>query len=380
MKHPKLWDGISSILVLFGFGLYGSSCWYGVWALVYAALGCVVLGTLIAVFTQRCPFCRRYLGMMFFSGKKTYCPHCGSDVHADRNVSQHRHFPLCWMHRTCESGDTMKLGLCQMPVTASKTENDTVMRRYVRDAAAAGCDLVVLPEMWCCPYSNAAFAEYAEPQGGETWCLLRDTAREYDIWLVAGSVPERDGDAIYNTCYVFDPQGTQQAKHRKVHLFDIDVAGGQRFFESDTLSPGQQYTLVDTPFGKLGVAICFDVRFAELFRILALEGAQLIVVPAAFNMTTGPAHWELLFRARALDNQCFVAGCAPARDETAGYVSYAHSLVCDPWGRVQAQAEAEPELLICDIDLSETDAVRAQLPVLRARRTDLYQLKYEKDS
>ena len=174
--------------------------------------------------------------------------------------------------------------------------------------------------------------------------------------------------------------GTQRAKHRKVHLFDIDVAGGQRFFESDTLSPGQQYTLVDTPFGKLGVAICFDVRFAELFRILALEGAQLIVVPAAFNMTTGPAHWELLFRARALDNQCFVAGCAPARDETAGYVSYAHSLVCDPWGRVQAQAEAEPELLICDIDLSETDAVRAQLPVLRARRTDLYQLKYEKDS
>lgn len=172
----------------------------------------------------------------------------------------------------------MKLGLCQMPVTASKTENHATMRRYVHDAAAAGCDLVALPEMWCCPYSNAAFAEYAEPQGGETWCLLRDTAREYDIWLVAGSVPERDGDAIYNTCYVFDPQGAQRAKHRKVHLFDIDVTGGQRFFESDTLSPGQQYTLVDTPFGKLGVAICFDVRFAELFRILALEGAQLIVV------------------------------------------------------------------------------------------------------
>ena len=251
----------------------------------------------------------------------------------------------------------MKLGLCQMPVTASKAENGAAMRRYVRDAAAAGCDLVALPEMWCCPYSNAAFVEYAEPQGGETWRLLRDTARACGVWLVAGSVPERDGDAIYNTCYVFDPQGTQQAKHRKVHLFDIDVAGGQRFFESDTLSPGQQYTLVDTPFG-----------------------ARLIVVPAAFNMTTGPAHWELLFRARALDNQCFVAGCAPARDETAGYVSYAHSLVCDPWGRVQAQAEAAPQLLICDIDLTETDAVRAQIPVLRARRTDLYQLKYEKDS
>lgn len=274
----------------------------------------------------------------------------------------------------------MKLGLCQMPVTASKADNYETMRRYVRDAAAAGCDLIVLPEMWCCPYSNAAFAEYAEPQGGDTWRLLCKTAQECGIWLVAGSVPERDGDAIYNTCYVFDPNGTQQAKHRKVHLFDIDVAGGQRFFESDTLSPGQHYSLFDTPFGKVGVAICFDVRFAELFRILALEGARLIVVPAAFNMTTGPAHWELLFRARALDNQCFLAGCAPARDETAGYVSYAHSLVCDPWGRVQAQAGAAPELLICDIDFAQADAVRAQIPVLRARRTDLYQLKYEKDS
>ena len=192
----------------------------------------------------------------------------------------------------------MKLGLCQMPVTASKAENYETMRRYVRDAAAAGCDLIVLPEMWCCPYDNAAFADYAEPQGGQTWQLLRDTARECCVWLVAGSVPERDGDAIYNTCYVFDPNGTQQAKHRKVHLFDIDVAGGQRFFESDTLSPGQHYTLFDTPFGKIGVAICFDVRFAELFRILALEGARLIVVPAAFNMTTG----------RRIGSCCFARG------------------------------------------------------------------------
>ena len=123
----------------------------------------------------------------------------------------------------------MKLGLCQMPVTASQQENHAAMCRYVRDAAAAGCDLVVLPEMWCCPYDNAAFTDYAEPQGGQTWQLLRDTARECCVWLVAGSVPERDGDAIYNTCYVFDPNGMQQAKHRKVHLFDIDVAGGQRF-------------------------------------------------------------------------------------------------------------------------------------------------------
>ena len=141
----------------------------------------------------------------------------------------------------------MKLGLCQMPVTASKTENFATMRRYVHDAAAAGCDLVALPEMWCCPYNNAAFVQYAEPQGGETWRLLRDTARACGVWLVAGSVPERDGDAIYNTCYVFDPQGTQQAKHRKVHLFDVDIPG-MRFSESATFTPGDKVTVEMSPY------------------------------------------------------------------------------------------------------------------------------------
>ena len=274
----------------------------------------------------------------------------------------------------------MKIGMIQMSVVHDKQQNLDHACRLTEQAAAGGIDMAVLPEMFCCPYDNQYFAQYGEEEGGPAWQTLSALAARLGIYLVGGSIPELEGDKIYNTSYVFDRQGRQIAKHRKTYLFDIDVPGGQRFFESDTLSPGQRYTLVDTPFGKLGVAICFDVRFAELFRILALEGAQLIVVPAAFNMTTGPAHWELLFRARALDNQCFVAGCAPARDETAGYVSYAHSLVCDPWGRVQAQAEAAPQLLICDIDLTETDAVRAQIPVLRARRTDLYQLKYEKDS
>ena len=272
----------------------------------------------------------------------------------------------------------LKIAQIQMPVTADRAEN---IRRACDMVRQAGdIDMAVLPEMFCCPYDNACFRPYGGEEGGPAWQALSALAKERGIWLVGGTMPELAAGRVYNTCHVFAPDGQMAAKHRKVHLFDIDVVGGQRFFESDTLSPGQHYTLFDTPFGKVGVAICFDVRFAELFRILALEGARLIVVPAAFNMTTGPAHWELLFRARALDNQCFVAGCAPARDETAGYVSYAHSLVCDPWGRVQAQAGAAPALLICDIDLAQADAVRAQIPVLRARRTDLYQLKYEKDS
>lgn len=270
----------------------------------------------------------------------------------------------------------MKLALCQTPVTASLHENQTVMLDYVRRAAQQGADLVCLPEMWACPYENPAFPKYAEPEGGETWQCLQNAARENGIFLVGGSVPERDGERLYNTCYVFSPAGEQIAKHRKVHLFDIDVPGGQRFMESDTFTPGDNLTIFDTPWVKTGVAICFDIRFAEWFRMMALEGAKLILVPGAFNMTTGPAHWELSLRMRAVDNQCFTAGCAPARDEHASYVSYGNSLVSDPWGNVLGRLDAGEGLLLLDLDLTYADSIRSQIPILSGRRQDLYRLEY----
>lgn len=270
----------------------------------------------------------------------------------------------------------MKLGLCQLPVTGTLSENHAAMRAMVRDAAAQGCEVVCLPEMWACPYENAAFVSFAEPAGGETWRALRDIAADCGVWLIGGTVPELDGERIYNTCYVFSPEGAQIARHRKVHLFDIDVPGGQRFMESDTFTPGDSFTVFDTPFGKLGVAICFDIRFAEQFRIMALEGARAIFVPGAFNMTTGPDHWQISFRMRAIDNQCFLAGCAPARDLTASYHSYGHSLVCDPWGRVLSELDEKPGILVQDIELDDADAIRNQIPILKNRRTDLYRLEY----
>lgn len=272
----------------------------------------------------------------------------------------------------------MKLALCQTPVSASLAEKQTMMKHYVNQAAKSGAQLVCLPEMWACPYDNSAFPKYAEPEGGETWRCLRDAAWENHVWLVGGSVPERDGERLYNTCYVFSPEGEQAAKHRKVHLFDIDVPGGQRFMESDTFTPGESLTVFDTPWGKVGVAICFDIRFAEWFRMMALEGAKLVLVPGAFNMTTGPAHWELSLRMRAVDNQCFTAGCAPARDETASYISYGNSLVSDPWGNVLGRLDAAEGLLLCDLDLDYADAIRTQIPILSGRRGDLYTLEYKK--
>ena len=226
----------------------------------------------------------------------------------------------------------MKLAQIQMHVTADKAAN----LRHAEDLlrSVRGADMAILPEMFCCPYDNACFRAYGEPEGGPAYQMLSRTARELNLWLVGGSLPELDGDKIYNTAYVFDPTGTCVARHRKMHLFDIDVQGGQSFRESATLSPGNDITLFDTPYGRIGLCICFDLRFEELCRLMALEGARVLLAPAAFNMTTGPAHWELLLRQRAVDNQCFTVGAAPARDETASYVAWGHSLVCDPWGTV----------------------------------------------
>lgn len=269
----------------------------------------------------------------------------------------------------------MRVGLCQLPVTPDLKRNHDCMRSMVMQAAESGCDVVCLPEMWPCPYENEVFVAFAEPVHGETWRWMQETAADAGVLLIAGSVPEQDGDRIHNTCYVFSPEGEQIARHRKVHLFDIDVPG-QRFMESDTFTPGDTFTVFDSPFGKLGVAICFDIRFVEQFRIMALMGAKALFVPGAFNMVTGPAHWELSFRARAIDNQCFTFGCAPAQDLNASYHSYGHSIICDPWGRVLDQLDEKAGILIRDIDLSETDRIRDQIPILKNRRTDLYQLNY----
>ena len=268
--------------------------------------------------------------------------------------------------------EKLKIALIQMPVSHHKEENVELACQKVSEAAQSGADMAVLPEMFNCPYSNDYFPSYAEPRGGDTWQAMSDCARRNQILLVAGSIPEFDAGQVFNTSFVFDSQGFQIARHRKVHLFDIDIVGGQRFFESETLSAGNEVTVFDSPFGLIGLCVCFDMRFPELARLMVLNGAQLIVVPGAFNMTTGPAHWEIMFRQRAVDNQVFTIGVAPARDESGEYVSYANSIVCSPWGDVLARAGTEATTLIIELDLGMNERIRAQLPLLSALRTDLY--------
>ena len=233
----------------------------------------------------------------------------------------------------------------------------------------------MLPEMWNGPYEAKRFPDFAEPEGGPSWQFLSALAKERHVYLCGGSIAERKDDRVYNTAYVFDPDGRQIAKHRKMHLFDIDVKGGQRFFESDTLSPGNDVTVFSTPFCKMGLCICYDFRFPELARLMVDAGAKVILVPAAFNMTTGPAHWELLFRQRAVDNQVYTVGVAPARDPAASYQSWGHSIVCSPWGEVLMQADEKESVAITSLDLDRVDEIRRQLPLLLQRRTDVYRLK-----
>lgn len=265
-----------------------------------------------------------------------------------------------------------RLALVQLQVSSVKADNLSRVRRLVKEAAGQGSKVVLLPECFNSPYGTSYFSTYAEKIPGESTQVLSEVAKENKLYLVGGSIPEEDGGRLYNSCAVFGPEGEMIVKHRKIHLFDIDVPGKIRFQESETLSPGNSLSTFDTPFCKVGVGICYDMRFAELAQLYSRKGCRLLVYPGAFNMTTGPAHWELLQRGRAVDNQVYVATASPARDEAASYVAWGHSTVVNPWGEVIAKAGPEETVIYADIDLQYLADIRQQIPITSQRRDDLY--------
>lgn len=290
---------------------------------------------------------------------------------------------------------TMKIALCQMEVIDNKKANIKKAIKMIKDAKKQKADIAILPEMFNCPYENEKFIEYAEIlDKSETLNKISKIAKEENIYVLAGSIPEKvinenkqnnrnngnkqnngNNEKIYNTSCLFDNRGNLIGKHRKVHLFDIDVEDKITFKESDTLSSGEKITTIHTSnFGKIGIGICYDIRFVEQSRIMALEGANILIFPGAFNLTTGPAHWELLFRSRSVDNQVFTIGVAPALNKNANYNSYGHSIIVNPWGEVVTQADYEECLIVQDINLDEIAKIRNEIPVLKNRRTDLYEI------
>jgi predicted amidohydrolase len=275
-------------------------------------------------------------------------------------------------------GANLKIAICQMRVANHKLDNLNHAGELIREAARNSAHLVVLPEIFNVPYQTELMAANAEYFPGPTTTFLSDLARQHKIILVGGSIPERDKDGkVYNSSYVFDEQGELIGKHRKMHLFDIDIPGQIQFQESAVLAAGDRLQIVRQKDLVFAVIICYDIRFPELARLAALEGAQLLIVPAAFNLTTGPAHWELLMRSRAVDNQLFVIAASPARNTETKYQPWGHSLVVDPWGTIMSEAGTAEEIIYAELDLSLIAKVRQEMPLYLHRRTDVYDLHFQ---
>lgn len=267
----------------------------------------------------------------------------------------------------------IKIAVCQI---RTETDYELTLKKahaMLTEAADNGAQIAVLPEMFICPYSREYFRRFAS-HGHETVCAsLSRWAKELGIMVVGGSVPELEDGRMYNSCFVYDKDGRQLARHRKVHLFDVDLPD-MRYKESNTFTPGNEITVFDTEYGRMGAAICFDVRFPEMFRAMANRGARIIFLPAQFNNTTGPKHWEMSCRARAVDEQLFFVGAAAARYEGFAYECYGHSMIVDPFGELLAEAGQGEEIIYADIDLSRIEEVRAQLPTSQFLRRELYKV------
>jgi predicted amidohydrolase len=263
-----------------------------------------------------------------------------------------------------------RAAVVQMSSGEQPVENLARAGALVEQAVAAGAQLVALPEMFACLGRSAAMVATAEAIPGPTSEALCALARRLSITLVAGSFCERSPDATkcFNTSLLIGPDGTILAQYRKRHLFDLEIPGQVSCRESNWLLPGDAISATETPCGRIGQAICYDVRFPELFRELVDLGCDLFCIPAAFTLATGRDHWEVLLRARAIENQCFVIAPNQYGQHAPGLTTYGRSMIIDPWGTVLATAADGEGVTLAEIDLSRVTQVRERLPALTHRR------------
>lgn len=263
-----------------------------------------------------------------------------------------------------------RIAVVQMASGADKAKNLATAERLVREAADRGATLVGLPEnvAWMGPETERASA--AEALEGPTLSRFAALARNLRLHLLAGSVLETGGEGgrLYNTSVLFGPTGERLAVYRKIHLFDVDVGDGQTYRESAAVAPGKDVVLAETPLGRIGLSVCYDLRFPELYRALSAQGAVLLTVPSAFTLLTGKDHWEVLLRARAIENQAYVLAPAQGGRHPGDRLTYGHALVADPWGLVVACASDGEGLAVAEMDLGLLERVRTRLPALRHRR------------
>jgi predicted amidohydrolase len=268
------------------------------------------------------------------------------------------------------------IGIIQLDSQNDKGKNMARICEFIDEAAARGAKLVALPEMMNLLGDNIGEGGADEAIPGYSTDILARKARQHGMFIHCGSIREENpGDKrFFNTSVVLDKTGQVIAKYRKLHTFDVTLPDGTVFNESERVKAGSNIVSVDTELGKFGLTICYDLRFPELFRLLALEGARIIFTPANFTLPTGKDHWEPLLRARAIENGCYIA--APAQiGKKPKFTAFGCSMVVDPWGTVIAKAKEEPGLTIAEIDLDFQDKIRAQIPSLKNRRSDIYDLR-----
>jgi len=267
----------------------------------------------------------------------------------------------------------MKVGVVQMDTKANKEANFNKARELIEEGVDKGASLVGLPEYF--NYIGPTQEEPAEAEmiPGPTTQMLASLAKEHGIWLHGGSVLEKvpGGEKMYNTTVVFDPNGEIVARYRKIHLFDIEIKDGPAITESDNKASGDEIVFFKIGEVKVGLTICYDMRFPELYRILTLKGARIIMIPSAYTFFTGKDHWEPILRTRAIENQIYIV--APAQVGTKpGFRTYGHSLVVDPWGNIIAEAQEEETVLVADLDMDYLERIRKQIPCLNNRRPLAY--------
>jgi predicted amidohydrolase len=265
----------------------------------------------------------------------------------------------------------LRVAAVQLNSTGDKARNLATAERLVREAAADGAGFVALPEKWNLLAGGEELAAGAEPLDGPSLSAAREWARELGIHLLAGSISERGAGKAFNTSVLIGPGGDDLAVYRKIHMFDVD-AGGVSYRESEHEQAGEEIVTGRLGDLVLGMSVCYDLRFPEIFRILALRGARILVVPSAFTAATGRDHWEVLLRARAIENQVFVVAPNQVGEAPPHYDSFGHSAIVDPWGVVLASAPIGVGFVAADLDLAAQDAVRISLPSLANRRPGAY--------
>jgi predicted amidohydrolase len=265
----------------------------------------------------------------------------------------------------------MRAAAIQLNSTADKERNLASAERLVRAAAADGAELIALPEKWNLLAGGEEMAAGAESLDGPSLGAARGWARELGVHLLAGSIAERGDEKAFNTSVLIGPDGDDLAVYRKIHLFDV-LAGGVEYRESDFEEPGEEIVTAEVGELTIGLSVCYDLRFPELYRILAVRGARLLTVPSAFTAATGSDHWEVLLRARAIEDQAFVLAPNQVGEAPPHYSSYGHSAIVDPWGVVLAMAPEGECFVAADLDLVEQERVRDSLPSLANRRPQAY--------